>query len=289
MAALTTEPVPSARWRAQVEEFLRAKAAQSPVGPAWERRMRWELLRLPTLLRRVVGVPPPRALRGLTERQLVALRARMPWQKPTFAIHFAALRAFLRWGHHPLADRASLWKLPSGQSGRRRWLTREQLARLHRAARGAERLLVGLEGLNGLRRVEVLRLRAGDVLLAERCLRVLGKGRDGGKWRTIPIHPALVAGLGLAVRGRRPEARLFPLSASGADAVLRRAVRRTGFAAEGVRVSHHDLRRTFGRLAYQGGMDLVQIKNLYGHSSVEMTAHYIGADSEAMRQGLDRL
>ncbi|MCI4317629.1 MAG: tyrosine-type recombinase/integrase [Thermoplasmata archaeon] len=67
---------------------------------------------------------------------------------------------------------------------------------------------------------------------------------------------------------------------------MQRAVRRAAPTGGRVRVSHHDLRRTFGRVAYDAGMDLVQLKNLLGHSSVEMTVHYIGLDADRMRAGL---
>ncbi len=36
-------------------------------------------------------------------------------------------------------------------------------------------------------------------------------------------------------------------------------------------------------------MDLVQLKNLYGHTSLDQTVHYIGLDEDRMRAGLDRL
>jgi hypothetical protein len=36
-------------------------------------------------------------------------------------------------------------------------------------------------------------------------------------------------------------------------------------------------------------MDLVQLKNLYGHTSLDQTVHYIGLDEDEMRAGLDRL
>jgi hypothetical protein len=36
-------------------------------------------------------------------------------------------------------------------------------------------------------------------------------------------------------------------------------------------------------------MDLVQLKNLYGHNSLDQTVHYIGLDEDEMRAGLDRL
>jgi site-specific recombinase XerD len=53
-------------------------------------------------------------------------------------------------------------------------------------------------------------------------------------------------------------------------------------------VSSHDLRRTFGRLAFENGVTLVQLKALYGHESVDQTTHYIGADQASLRSGLRR-
>ena len=145
-----------------------------------------------------------------------------------------------------------------------------------------------LEGLNGLRRVEVLRLRAKDVLFDEGALRILGKGRDGGKWRTIPMHPVTRGALASWVKNKGSPDPVIPLSRSGADAVLRRLALRSGFDMEVSKVSHHDLRRTFGRLSHRAGMSLVQLKNLYGHSSLDQTAGYIGLDRDEMREGLER-
>lgn len=278
-----------ARWFMEVERFLRAKEADGRVGANWLKRMRWELCRLPRILQRLDPALRPSSPSEIESRHVAALRSGMGWEKATFALHFAALRQFLQWAENPVASKRSVWTLPSGQSSHRRWITKPQFERLLSHATGPARLLVALEGLNGLRRVEVLRLRKKDLLLEEGCLRVLGKGRDGGKWRKIPTHPLVQALLKDFVQGFAADDRLFALSSSGADALLGRAVSGAGFRAEGVRISHHDLRRTFGRVAHQSGMDLIQLKNLFGHSSVEMTVHYIGIDSDQMRSGLKRI
>lgn len=250
--------------------------------------MGYELDRVPRLLE-ALHAKAPTSVIDFREGHLRALRQGLPWEKATFALHFAALKQFLRWARNPVVAEKGLWRLPSGEVGRRRWLTREQLVRLYRAARGPERTLIALEGFNGLRRVEVLRLRLRDVLPAEDSLMVRGKGRYGGKWRKIPLHPIARRAVSRPEPGSRPDDLLLPLSRSGADALLSRAARRAGLDRAGVKVSHHDLRRTFGRLAHDAGMDLVQLKNLYGHSSIDMTVHYIGLDTERMREGLERL
>ncbi len=251
--------------------------------------MRWELLRFPTLLARLGDPGPATDPATIRAGSIERLRAGLEWEKATFQLHFAAVRQFLSWAGNPIAARRSVWSLPSGESTHRRWLTKAQLVRLYRGSVGLSRLLVALEGFNGLRRIEVLRLRVKDVDLGEGCLRVLGKGRNGGKWRRIPVYPSVRSVLERAASGRRPSDRLVPRSRSGADLLLARAARDAGLAREGVPVSHHDLRRTFGRLAHAAGMDLVQLKNLYGHASLEMTVHYIGLDADTMRAGLERL
>lgn len=249
--------------------------------------MRWELLRVPSLLKKVGATsiaPNP----GQMSAELIRkLKEGLPWDRATFSLHFAALKQFIRWAGNPLADQRSAWSLPSGGPTRQRWLTKAQLSRLYRAARGPARLLVGLEGLNGLRRVEVLRLRWKDVSLAEESLLVLGKGRDGGKWRRIPLHPSVRRDFAPLIKEQEPDGRVIGLSKSGADLLLARAVRAAQIPNLR-RVSHHDLRRTFGRLAHDAGMDLVQLKNLLGHASSQMTEHYIGLDSTRMREGLGK-
>ena len=267
---------------------MRSKVQEGAVGGAWIRRMRWELIRVPRMQAKLGSTPVTGPL-DLGPDHLKAVRERADWVKPTVALHFSALRQFLRWAQSPLAVESRHWRLPAGQPSRRRWLSRDQVVQLYKGSRGTARLLVGLEALNGLRRVEVLRLRVRDVLFDEECLRVLGKGRYGGKWRKIPIHPAIIETLRGATLGHDPDDPVLPLSQSGADTLLRRAVTNSGLASGGVRVSHHDLRRTFGRMAHDAGMDLIQLKNLYGHESMEMTVHYIGLDAEEMRSGLERL
>ena len=275
-------------WDVQVGAFLKDKRANSDVGDTWLHRMEWELRRFPRLLDRV-GRPFHRpTAEGVAEDSVRALRDALPWEPPTFAIHFQALRQFLRWAGNPIALEGSLWRLPSGSPVHRRWLTGDQLTALYRGARGVERVIVALEGFNGLRRVEVLRLRVKDVLVNEESLRVLGKGRRGGKWRVIPMQQEVARVVGLWTRGKEENDRVVPLSRSGADAALQRAVRRSGLTKEGTRVSHHDLRRTFGRVANASGMSLVSLQGLFGHASPALSAHYIGLDFDDLKSALAR-
>jgi integrase len=277
------------RWSDAVRSFEKEDLAEAGIGALWKRRILYEIGRTPSLLERVGATSLPSVPAELSSAHIEALKDNLPWKPATFAIQFNALRRFLRWARNPIATKPGLWTLPEESTGRRRWLTPDQLARLYTAARGRERVLVALEGFNGLRRVEVLRLRLKDIDFGQQLLHVLGKGRNGGKWRTLPMSSETAKILRSIPIREDPNYRVFPLSRSGADMVLWRASQRADFPRQGLRVSHHDLRRTFGRLAHKAGMDLVQLKNLYGHTSLDQTVHYIGLDEDEMRVGLARL
>jgi integrase len=289
------EPAPVSRsrteatlWADKVDEYIRYRDSEGLIGRRWVSGLRFTLLRLPKVWGRLGVDPLPRGPADLGSNHLAVLRGGAGWERATLQFYFSSLRGFARWGGNRLADETTPWRLPPGVARRRRWLTKAHLQELARAATGRARLLVSLEGFNGLRRIEVLRLRAQDVNLAEGLLSVLGKGRMGGKWRQIPLHRTARPELARALRGLKPEDRILPISASGADVLLRKAADAAGFSTRGIRVSHHDLRRSFGRLAHAAGMDLVQLKNLYGHASMDMTVHYVGLDMDRMRSGLGR-
>jgi integrase len=277
------------RWSSSTRRFAREELTDATIGEAWKRRILYEIARTPTLLRKAGVRSPPTTPGRWRAAHVERLKQSLPWSPATFTVHFTALRRFLRWAKNPLANRRGVWAVPQETTGRRRWLAPEQLARLYRAARGRERVVLALEGFNGLRRVEVLRLRAKDIDFGRRRLHVLGKGRNGGKWRTLPMFSETERVLRRLSPNPDQDAKVIPLSRSGVDLVLRRVAQRAGFPGSGLRVSHHDLRRTFGRLAHRAGMDLVQLKNLYGHTSLDQTVHYIGRDEDEMRAGLDRL
>jgi len=58
----------------------------------------------------------------------------------------------------------------------------------------------------------------------------------------------------------------------------------------GIHFKNHDLRRTFGReLYYTSKVDIVTIKNYYGHSSIDDTLWYIGADQRRMAEEIQKI
>lgn len=51
----------------------------------------------------------------------------------------------------------------------------------------------------------------------------------------------------------------------------------------------HDLRRTYGRLAHEGGARLEQIKISFGHASVRTTEKYLGVQQHLADAPCDHL
>jgi integrase len=155
---------------------------------------------------------------------------------------------------------------------------------LYRGSRGRVRVRVVLQGFNGLRECEVRRLKVRDLSLAlpRPPLTVHGKGRFGGKFRTIPMDPMTHAVLAKWVEGKGPDESVCPAGHTVADAELAQLGRSCDIP---VRVAGHVLRCSFGRLAYRAGVPPPTLQRIYGHASVDQTLHYVGVDQEDMTAG----
>jgi integrase len=302
-------------WRARGKAYVNWKRQQDEVGEEWLHRVLWDIGRTPTLLNGV-GFSPSPSPRRVSVEHIRALKAKLGWEPNTLATFFAALRPFLQWIGNPVADHGGVWRLQSGGPTHRRWLTDKQLVALYRGAielaSGAQDsdelgsstfshlapALVACEGFNALRRIEIQRLRVKDLDFASGRMRVHGKGRNGGKWREIPMTKITHIALEPVVQGKAPSELVFPgtktgqpLSGGSLDKLIHLSALRAGLPRNSrgrALVSNHDLRRTFGRIAYYAGMSLVDLKNFYGHTSIDMTAHYIGMDEDRMRDGLTK-
>jgi integrase len=289
----TTLPETVRRWKDSAAAWVKSRSEEE-ITKEWRDRMVWDIGRTPVLLERV-GVSPVPPPSQVTAEHVVALKHGLGWQPRTMASYFSALRPFLRSVGNRVADVRSLWSLPSGESTHRRWLSLEELCALYASARGAERVIVALEGYNGLRRIECRRLRIRDVDFVGGRLHVLGKGRNGGKWRIVLMTETVRTVLADWTAGRGPDEYILPgqeakmagkpLSEHACDCLISRAAHRAGI---GKRVSGHDLRRTFGREAYRAGMDLLDLRALYGHKDLGMTTYYIGVQEDSQRRGLEK-
>lgn len=231
------------------------------------------------------GVAVPEGPSEVGRDHIRGLKAAGLWGPRTLKTKFSVLRGFLRWSGNPLSDgKNPVWRLPAGCPDRRTWIGREEMVALYQGANGRARVRVVLQGFNGLRECEVRRLRVRDISMAlpMPTLTIHGKGRFGGKYRTIPMDPMTRAVLERWVRGRAPDDRIYPIGHTSADTELADLGRK---CRVGVRVTGHVLRRSFGRIAYHAGVPLPTIQRIYGHVSLDQTLHYVGVGQEEMTAG----
>jgi site-specific recombinase XerD len=157
--------------------------------------------------------------------------------------------------------------------------------------------------ITGLRLSEVVSLRIGSLEGPDGARRLVVTGK-GGKARTIPIEAALETLLltYLADRKERfpthrldhPATPLFVRADTGASPSrqqvqhwVEKIYRRAGVRAavpEGALV--HALRHTFATSALDHGIDVVELQELLGHSSLDTTRRYLHATGAQLRAAI---
>jgi integrase len=282
-----TAVVRKQRWYLErTRKYVRERAGE--IGESHAKGLLWALTRFPTDTWPKAGVSPsPTNAREVTRSHVRALRECPVWTTKTRSFYLQALRGWLRWERSPLAEEKGLWRLDATPINKW-WISKAQLVALWESCENdQDRLVVAALGFNGLRRIELLRLRVRDLVMEqpEPKVHLTGKGtRD----RTIPASAHLYGALVVAAAGKMGPDRVYPFQRSSVDRRLAALGRRAGIPRH---LSGHVLRRSFGRIAYYAepeGMPLVDLQHVYGHKSPTMTAEYVGIDLGQMAAGIAR-
>ena len=138
----------------------------------------------------------------------------------------------------------------------------------------------------GLRLQELLHVQVADLDGARHVLHVRqGKGQ---KDRLVPLSAKLLDELRAYWRRCRPASWLFPgarpgqpLSAGGTQRLFRRVKTRAGLSK---RCSMHTLRHSFATHLLEAGVDVLTLKALLGHRSLETTARYLHVSTQRLGQ-----
>jgi integrase len=184
------------------------------------------------------------------------------------------------------------------------WLSPEEAIRMKRASKGIENLIIHFELDLGLRRSDMYRLKMTDV--HSNYFDILGKGRAGGKKRTISwdedtqtilneyflyrnqliekarrLNPKVVVpdGLLIYLKGKR----LGQYQMTAIDNMVVRVSERAGI---GRRVTNHTLRRTCGRLLHLSGVEIEEIASILGHTETRTTLRYLGIRLDDQKKAL---
>lgn len=204
--------------------------------------------------------------------------------------HINTLRAFFGWLHteekikkNPMSKIKSL-KLD--KKGARQALSVEELERLRDACKGyREKALVEFLVSTGCRLSEVAQLRAADLDLVGRTVKVTGKGdKDRVVYFSVRarlmIQEYFVArkgGDGLFCSSKSP---YEPLKPRAIQRLIRAVSERAGLDR---RVHPHLLRHTFATHALNSGMDVTVIQRLLGHEDVSTTQIYAELNDETVK------
>lgn len=142
---------------------------------------------------------------------------------------------------------------------------------------------------SGVRRAEVAGINVNDLDLAQRTIRVTGKGR---KQRLVPINRATTAAIEayLRVRPRSSDEALF-LGRTGHRLTPRHIwqIFRTIYNVSGLKphASPHTLRHSFATHLLEHGVDLVTIQEFLGHESLATTQIYTNVSFAHKKRAYD--
>ena len=251
---------------------------------------RWAIVRCHDIVRE--GDGPDNPVR-ISEKNLQYLLDHLTGCTRNRQYYWTANAGFLKWAGNQAIQRFKPRWPPAGRM-RVDWLEPDQACVVRDTAMDMDpltALIVHLELDLCLRRVEIMRLKVQDVHREH--LDVLGKGRMGGKPRTV----SLVPGESQEVIGRYLELRrqlerqtegpqtdnlvvylvkgmLRPFKRSALDNRLKALQMEAGIKFLG----HHTLRRTGGRLMWLAKVPIETIASVMGHESTEMTLRYIGVN-----------
>ena len=170
---------------------------------------------------------------------------------------------------------------------RERVFSREEQARLWpELERYPEVLDAAVIALNtGLRKMEILRLKAEDFDPARRALRYTAKG---GRVRWLPLNAEAFGVVSRLAAEPAPGGYLFRArsggSLSNATGAFHLAMRRAGITG----FRFHDLRHTFASRVREH-TDAFTVRDLLGHADVQMTGLYTNPQFEEMRRAVEAL
>ena len=203
--------------------------------------------------------------------------ARQKKASSTYFKHMVyGLRFFFR-----LYDREDrVIKLPTVKNDRKLpvVLSREELKRLFSAPeRLKQRVLFAMIYSAGLRVGEVCNLKISDIDSARMQIRVV---KSKGKYdRYVILSHYILQGLRKYIKSSKPKVFLFngrvkgeSLGVSAVQQSFRLAIKKAGITKD---VSVHSLRHTYATHLLEEGVDIVTIKELLGHATIETTMMYL--------------
>jgi integrase/recombinase XerD len=162
----------------------------------------------------------------------------------------------------------------------------EVLRLLNTAPPGRDRVLLQVAYGCGLRLSELLHLRVADIDSARMVLHV--RQGKGAKDRLVPLSLRLLEELRAYWRLCRPRTWLFPGQTADGTMTAGNIQRRFGRLVQRVGLnkhcSMHTLRHSYATHLLEAGVDVLTLKALLGHSSLQTTARYLHVSTQRLHQ-----
>jgi site-specific recombinase XerD len=162
----------------------------------------------------------------------------------------------------------------------------EVLRLLDAAEPGRDRVLVQVAYSCGLRLSELIHLRVADIDSARMVIHV--RQGKGAKDRLVPLSLRLLEELRAYWRMHRPSTWLFPgqkpdrsITNSNVQRRFGRVVKQVGLSKP---CSMHTLRHSYATHLLEAGVDLLTLKALMGHTSLQTTARYLHVSTHRLMQ-----
>jgi integrase/recombinase XerD len=216
--------------------------------------------------------------------QLHLLQRRVSWSSFNQAV--CALRFLYR---TTLARPEQLPLIPYGKRPKTlpSVLSPDEVLRLLEAATPPrDRVLLQVAYGCGLRLNELLHLRVTDIDSARMVIHV--RQGKGAKDRLVPLSLRLLQELRAYWLVCRPRTWLFPgqtadgtMTASNVQRRFGRLVQRVGLSKH---CSMHTLRHSYATHLLEAGVDVLTLKALLGHSSLQTTARYLHVSTQRLQQ-----
>lgn len=294
--------MPSAWWNLcqEIENYLKECEEERMYSPFTIRNYRYALERQFKALKDEKMAFNPRKI---GRNELYFLRdVHLATKTPKYKWHMISqLTCFCKWAGNVTIGKI---KMSYGDTSRTRvrWLSEDEvLTVMKNVETPLEEIIIHCELALGMRRIEVQRLTLSSFHFGrENYVSVHGKGRNGGKYRRVPLRRDTKAIFDefleyrqSVVRGYKDNGILLVHGGSeglkgygktGIDKILENLSKRTG-----VKFSNHDLRRTFGRRMFRSGVPIEEIASILGHEETKTTLKYLGLEHDDLSQAMDKL
>lgn len=240
--------------------------------------------------RDAVGVDVLEASVEQVEKWWLRLQSLTPHSR---AVELSHIRAYIRWGmrHRMIAEDPSL-RIDRPRVARRlpRPISEEelQLALDHSDARMRWMLTVG--SYCGLRCCEIAAVEWGHILQSpDGPILEIPEGK-GGHSRLVPLHPSAAEAL-THMPGVRRGRVLARKDGHAGPVQAKRVSREINDFLHGIGVTDtaHTLRHRFGTGLFRASKDIVLVRNLMGHQSINTTSGYVQYDVTKAHEAVGRL